>query len=513
MNRIELDRREFLKGCCATATVGAIGPTLLFGSAAHAAVNSYDTIVHVFLRGGIDGLNLVVPVSGNDRGFYEEARPDLNIKASGDYSALPLTLADGSATGFGLHPSANGLRDVWTDGKLAIVHCTGMLTAVTRSHFDAQQYLDFGTPGLKGSGTGWLARAWSTQPGASPSVTMPALAVNSRMPANLLGSTQAITMGSPTDFSLNSGAWQWQQARSGSPAGFKGVNETLASLWQGNVGIEHGGRAADASLRAVAQQPYTATLPASWPTTTFARQMWTVAQSIRFNVGLRYATVDLGGWDTHESQGTAGSGYSYYQNKIAELSQALAAFYGELKASGEMARVTVVVQSEFGRRVRQNGSGGTDHGYGNPLLVLGGPVNGRRFYGNWLGLNPEVLSPYFGDVPVTTDFRRVFTELLQKRMAHTRTAEVFPGYTGYSALGMFANVGAAAAEEATAEPQAQQPPQAAVGNIRMPSTPASTATDAPIRRMRGTLRMPSKLSQPLLRLRLQLYRLMQGQRL
>jgi len=176
-----------------------------------------------------------------------------------------------------------------------------------------------------------------------------------------------------------------------------------------------------------------------------------------------------------------------------------------------MARVTVVVQSEFGRRVRQNGSGGTDHGYGNPLLVLGGPVNGRRFYGNWLGLNPEVLSPYFGDVPVTTDFRRVFTELLQKRMAHTRTAEVFPGYTGYSALGMFANVGAAAAEEATAAPQAQQAPQAAVGNIRMPSTPSATATGTPIRRMRGTLRLPSKLSQPLLRLRLQLYRLLQGQ--
>lgn len=510
--KIELDRREFLKGCCATATVGAVGPALFFGNAAHAAVNSYDTVVHVFLRGGIDGLNLVVPVAGNDRAFYEEARPDLTIKASGDYSALPLTLANGTATGFGLHPSASGLRDVWADGKLAIVHCAGMLTTVTRSHFDAQQYLDFGTPGTKGSGTGWLSRAWNTHPGASPSVTMPALAVNSRTPANLLGSTQAITMGSPTDFALNSGAWQWQQARSGSPAGFRGVNETLASLWQGSVGIEHSGRAADASLRAVAQQPYTSTLPASWPTTTFARQLWTVAQSIRFNIGLRYATVDLGGWDTHEGQGTAGSGYSYYQNKIAELSQALAAFYAELTTSGEMARVTVVVQSEFGRRVRQNGSGGTDHGYGNPMLVLGGPVNGRRFYGNWLGLNPETLSPYFGDVPVTTDFRQVFTELLQKRMVHTRTAEVFPGYTGYSALGLFATGGAASVAETAAAPQAQVP-QAAVGNIRMPSSARATtpSPEAPIRRYRGTLRMPSKLSQPLLRLRLKLYRLLQGQ--
>ncbi|HRP73903.1 MAG TPA: DUF1501 domain-containing protein [Luteimonas sp.] len=514
MSRIELDRREFLKGCCATAAVGAAGPTLLFGSDAHAAVNSYDTIVHVFLRGGIDGLNLVVPVSGNDRGFYEEARPDLSIRASGEYSALPLTLAGGGATGFGLHPSATGLRDIWADGKLAIVHCTGMLTAVTRSHFDAQQYLDFGTPGTKGSGTGWLARAWQTQPGASPTVTMPALAVNSRMPANLLGSTQAITMGSPTDFSLNSGAWQWQRARDGSPAGFKGVNETLASMWQGNVGIEHSGRAADASLRAVAQQPYTSTLPVSWPTSTFARQMWTVAQSIRFNVGLRYATVDLGGWDTHEGQGTAGANWNYYQNKIAELSQALAAFYSELQASGEMARVTVVVQSEFGRRVRQNGSGGTDHGYGNPLLVFGGPVNGRRFYGSWPGLHPEILSPYFGDIPVTTDFRRVFTELLQARMGHTRIAEVFPGYTGYSALGLFSAAGAAS----QAEP-VRQAAQAPSSSIRTQPSIATTGgdsalpTDAPVRFQRGTVRMPKRISQPLLRLRLKLARLMQQHRL
>ncbi|TWT23271.1 DUF1501 domain-containing protein [Luteimonas marina] len=509
MKRIELDRREFLKGCCATAAVGAVGPSLFFGSAAHAAANSYDTIVHVFLRGGIDGLNLVLPVSGNDRSFYEQARPDIRVPVSGDNAALPLTLSNGSATGFGLHSGASGLRDIWVDGKLAIVHCCGMQTTVTRSHFDAQQYLDFGTPGSKGNGTGWLARAWNTQPGASPSVVMPALAVNSRMPANLLGATQALTMGSPNDFVLNNGSWAWQMARDGSPVGFKGVNETLASMWQGNVGIEHSGRAADAALRTVARQPYTGTLPSGWPTTTFARQLWTVAQSIRFDLGLRYAAVDVGGWDTHESQGNGGGGY--YRDRIAELSQALAAFYADLTAGGEMARVTVVVQSEFGRRVRENGSGGTDHGYGNPLLVLGGPVNGRRFYGSWLGLNPEILSPYFGDVPVTTDFRRVITELLQARMGHTRTAEVFPGYTGYSALGMFTAAGATA----QAQPAQQAAAQAPVSNIRTQSAPAATASagnvipDAPIRRQRGTVRMPARISQPLLRLRLKLFRLMQ----
>lgn len=435
-DRLLLDRRQFLKGCCATAAAGAVaGPSLLFSDPAHAAANPYDTIVHVFLRGGIDGLNLVPPVSGNDRAFYEEARPDLSIAASGAYGALPLTLASGAATGFGLHPSATGLHDIWTDGKLAIVNSCGLLTTVTRSHFDAQLYLDLGTPGSQGAGSGWITRAWNAQPGAPGNAAMPALAVNSRTPANLLGSTDALTMGSPSDFALNSGAWAWQRTRDDSPAGLKGVNETLATLWKGRTGLEASGRGADESLRVIAGQPYGG-LPASWPTSNFARQLWTVAQSVRFNLGMRYAAVDLGGWDTHDGQGTAGAGYHYYQNQVADLSQALAAFYGELKAGGEIGRVTVVVQSEFGRRVRQNGSRGTDHGYGNPLLVLGGPVNGRKLYGSWKGLDPEVLSPYFGDVPVTTDFRRVLSELLVRRMGNNRLSQVFPGYTGYSPMGI-----------------------------------------------------------------------------
>ncbi len=437
MTDLHIDRREFIKGACATAAVGAAGPSLLFSSEAQAAVNTYDTVVLVFLRGGIDGLNLVPPVAGNDRSFYEEARPSLNIAASGTYGALPLTLANNTATGFGLHPAAAGLKGLWDAGKLAIVHSCGMPTVVTRSHFDAQLYLDFGTPGQQGTGTGWLTRAWNTQPGITGNPTLPVVAVNSRQPANLLGSTQALAMPSPTDFALNSGAWQWQQFRSGMPAGTKGLNETLAAMWSGQTGVEYGGQRADTALRVIGQQAYTSTLPAGWPTTNFSRQLWTVAQSIRFNLGLRFATLDLGGWDTHDGQGTAGSGYHYYQNKIAELSEALTAFYNDLNTGGEAARVTVIVQSEFGRRVRQNGSGGTDHGYGNPMLVLGGPVNGRRFYGQWLGLDPQVLSPYFGDVPVTTDFRRVFSELLIRRMGNNKLGNVFPGYSGYTPMGIF----------------------------------------------------------------------------
>ena len=435
MIRIPMDRREFLKGCCATAAAGAAGPALFFSGPANAAANSYDTFVLVFLRGGMDGLNLVVPTAGADRGWYEQARPDLGIRATGEFAALPLTLASGAATGFGLHPGAVGLSEIWNLGKLAIVQACGMPTVATRSHFDAQLFLDLGTPGQHGTSTGWLTRAWDTHPANAADTPMPALAVAERQPANLLGSTQALAMGSPADFELNAGAWAWQQHREGMPAGTKGVNETLASLWTGRTGLERSGQRADASLRLIARQAYSDP-PAGWPDSHFARQLWTVAQSIRFNLGLRFATVDLGGWDTHEGQGTAGSGYHYYQNMVTELSEGLSAFHTELAAGGEISRVTVAVQSEFGRRVQQNASGGTDHGYGNPMLLLGGAVNGRKLYGNWPGLDPDVLSATFGDLPATTDFRRVFSEILIRRMGNNRLGEVFPGYTGYAPLGV-----------------------------------------------------------------------------
>ncbi|RZA33275.1 MAG: DUF1501 domain-containing protein [Lysobacteraceae bacterium] len=435
MADFKLTRREFVKGCCSAALVGTTGSSLMFADDAVAAANSYDTVVHLFLRGGLDGLNLVLPTSGADRTFYEQARPNLAIAASGTYGALPLTLTGGAATGFGLHPSATGLRDLWNDGKLAIVHACGLATIVTRSHFDAQLFIDMGTPGKVGSGTGWMTRAWDSRPASTPAAILPALGVSGTQPAGLVGATDALTMSSPRDFGLNSGAYQWQQVREGSPAGFKGMNETLADLWSGRTGIELNGRRAEEALRTIGRQAYAA-LPATWPTGGFADQLWTIAQSIRFNLGLRFATLDLGGWDTHENQGTAGAGFSYYQNKIAELSAALTAFYTELNNSGNMSRVTVIVQSEFGRRVRENANRGTDHGYGNPLLVLGGPVNGRRFYGNWPGLNPETLSATFGDVPVKTDYRRVFSEIMIRRMANPKLDAVFPGYAGYSPLGI-----------------------------------------------------------------------------
>ena len=474
-----LTRREFVKGCSSAALVGAAGSSLMFADDAVAAANTYDTVVHLFLRGGLDGLNLVVPIAGNDRTFYEEARPSLSIAATGTYAALPLTLGTGAATGFGLHPSAAGLRDLWNDGKLAIVHACGMATTVTRSHFDSQLFIDMGTPGRYGATTGWMTRAWDTRPPSTPTAVMPALGVSATQPAGLIGATASLSMGNPRDFELNAGAWAWQKVRDDSPAGLRGLNETLTDLWSGNTGIELNGKRADAALKTINRQAY-AQLPASWPSGSFADQLWTIAQSIRFNLGLRFATLDLGGWDTHEGQGTAGDGYHYYQNKIVELSAALSAFFAELNSSGQMSRVTVIVQSEFGRRVRANANGGTDHGYGNPLLVLGGAVNGRKFYGSWPGLNPTTLSPTFGDVPVTTDYRRVFSEIMIRRMANPRIGTIFPGYNGYAPLGIVQGTDLAPQMASATAAMAPSPPGA--GAARVPvDTPASPAPDWQLR--------------------------------
>lgn len=434
-------RRQFLKGVCATAAATAVGPRLLFGGDARAAAGDGDVVVVLFLRGAMDGLNFVVPLGASDRVYYEAVRPNLNIAASGTYGALPLTLAGDVASGFGLHPSATGLRDLWNAGRLAVVHAAGLTTSASRSHFDAQMAIEQGV--ARGQNTGWMARAIATQPGAG-NAPMPALACMPREPVSLAGTTRAITMDSPSDFQLNLGAWAWMKTRPDSPAGLVGMQETLRQMWGGQTALESNGALAELALRVVASQPY-APLPTGWPTTQIAQELWTVAQSIRFGIGLRYAALDLGGWDTHDGQGTAGAGYHYYQNKIAELSQALSAFQAELEASGNAGRVTTVVMSEFGRRVRQNAAGGTDHGYGNPMLVMGGAVNGRRFYGQWPGLTDSVIAAANGDLPVTTDFRRVLSEILVRRMGNNALSTIFPGYAGYAPLGLVQGADMAAA--------------------------------------------------------------------
>lgn len=413
-------RRGFLVGCSAAiaAMAGARINQVVFGNAEE-SINE-DILIIIFLRGGCDALNLIPPIGGADRGFYETARPELKVPVSGEGQALNLN------NQFGLHPGAGSLYDIFQDQKLAIVTAAG-LHADTRSHFDAMSYMELGTPGSKASATGWLTRHFQTATNLPPEILMPALAVGNLQPTSLRGYTQTTSMSSASHFNLDIGPWRWQDES----------QDALRQLY--NTGSSSLHLAGQETLdfvdvfEANNTGDYVPANGAVYPDTDFGRRLQTVAQMIKMNIGLRVANVDLGGWDTHDRQGDGSTGY--FNTRVTEFSDSLAAFYADLSGCGGINYVnkaTVVVMSEFGRRLRENADGGTDHGHGGMIMVMGGNVNGG-VYGDWPGLKNSQL--YDGkDVDVTTDYRRVVSEILMKRLNNPHIDTIFPGYTGYSPL-------------------------------------------------------------------------------
>jgi uncharacterized protein (DUF1501 family) len=246
----------------------------------------------------------------------------------------------------------------------------------------------------------------------------------------LLGSTEAAAMSSPSSFSI-SGHWQW-----GDPQ-----RSALRELYNGNNWLyEAATRTLDTLdvIETAASGSYTPANGAVYPAGSFGDNLKAVAQLIKADLGLRVATIDLGGWDTHENQGDGAAGY-LATNQLTPMGQGLAAFYTDLSnVACELdytRKLTVVVMSEFGRRLRENANHGTDHGHGNAMFVLGGQVNGGQVYGAWPGLANAQLYDQ-ADLAVTTDYRRVLSEILEKRLANPNLATVFPGYSGYSQMGL-----------------------------------------------------------------------------
>lgn len=444
------DRRDFLKTCATGAlTAGLVpGARLAFGAV---EVNPYDTVIVVFLRGGCDGLSMIPPLSGNDRSYYEAARPTLRVPVSGAGAALALANSASANATWGLHPRAAALNALYQAGKMAVVIGAGMPAPVTRSHFDAQQTMEYGTPGSTGISSGWLTRHLASA-GLPTNVTIPALSAGSITANSLIASTESITMSNGGDFKVDSSAWHWNSrdrytdgnGNINAPANFLGLVERLPELWAGNSPLEASGRQtldALSIMRTINFTNYAAANGAIYPTDNFGNQLKMIAQLLKANLGMRVATLDVGGWDTHNDQGVPTSTYDPFGNLVESLSNGLAAFYKDLNGSGAnafAARTSIIVASEFGRRLRSNGSGGTDHGYGNMMMVLGGSVNGGQVYGRqtFAGLAGEAL--FEGeDVRVTTDFRRVLSEALIRRAGNNHLGYIFPGYTGYSPLGIF----------------------------------------------------------------------------
>jgi uncharacterized protein (DUF1501 family) len=413
---LTVTRRGFLVGCAAAAFVGSRISQLAFASDMSLADDG-DVIVTVFLRGGWDVMNVVPPIEGNDRGFYEAARPTLKVPNAGQNAALRLDDL------FGLHPSMPDLYELYQAQKLAIVHAVG-LNVDTRSHFEAQQYIETATPDFKNTGTGWVGRHLASLGPLNADDFLPAVAAGGGIPSTLQGAPEAVSISAIDDFDVKAEPFQ---------------KAALRRLYDGSSWLHVSGtqtfQAIDTIKRAGASG-YQPANGAQYPNGGFGNNLKTIAKLIKLGVGLRAATIDLGGWDTHQSQGEGGGGY--LSNLVGELSKGLFAFYVDLDDSASPSfadRMTLVVVSEFGRRLTENASRGTDHGHGSGIFVLGGQVQGGRVISNWPGLQNEQLYDR-ADLAVTIDYRQVLAEILVRRLGNARMGSVFPGYKTYQPLGI-----------------------------------------------------------------------------
>src|SRR6266540_2476597 len=367
-------------------------------------VSSRPVLVCLFQRGAVDGLNMIVP--HGEPAYYQE-RPRIAIPA-GDVVDL-----DGH---FGLHPSLAPLKELWDNKSLAAIHAIGSPDA-TRSHFDAQDYMESGTPGVKSTGDGWMNR-YCQHDREHADTPFRAVAFGPQLPRILAGSAPSLAIDDLQAFGLRvpqEGARDrltraFEELYAGSATGLLSTSSREAFE-------------AVQMLKRLDPGQYRPANDADYPRGKLGKALLEIAQLIKADVGLQVAFADVTGWDTHVNQGAS---EGQLAGRLGELGQALAAFTRDL---GERMRdVVVLTMSEFGRTVRENGNSGTDHGHATAMLVLGGPVNGGKVLGVWPGLDPA--KRYEGrDVAVTTDFRDLFAEILARHLGAMDLAPVFPGFT------------------------------------------------------------------------------------
>ncbi len=405
----QINRREFLMGC--STAIAAMSGSQLSSIALGAPDDVNEVLVVVFLRGGMDVLTALPPLEGADREVYEASRPTLKV---------PVKALKALNNQIGMNPNLEPLFDLFKDGKLAVIPATGM-PSDTRSHFDAMEYMELGTPNKRVSTTGWLTRMLETAPKPARTIQLTgAFMAGDELPSSLSGNLEAIAVPKLEDFNLG-----------GDDAEFrKFLNNGLSKLWSGDTWLHSAGLNTLRALETVAKLQKGGS-DAKYPDGDFAESLKTLARVIKEGMGVRAATVDLGGWDTHQYQGEAGKGY--IGDLLNELARGLQAFYQDL--GGQAKQVTVAVMSEFGRRLNENASYGTDHGHGSAMFVLGGSVQGGKVYGKFPGLQPDQLYDR-ADLTWTTDYRSVFSEILTTRFQHTRIKEVFPDFAPTKAMGL-----------------------------------------------------------------------------
>jgi uncharacterized protein (DUF1501 family) len=399
-------RRVFLKGpALAMFGVGAL-PTWLSRSvyAADGSDQRKKILVAIFQRGAVDGLNMVIPF-GEQR--YYELRPSLAIPTPDGTPSSAVDL-DGF---FGLHPSLAPLKPMFDAHQLAIVDAVGSPDP-TRSHFDAQDYMESGTPGFKATNDGWMNRALPKVAGAGSPIR--AVSLGSSLPRCLRGRNDALAMNNLNDF-------QVRDAKAA--ASFESMYEHTLDATLHGTGKET--FSAVKIMQSIQKQSYTAANGAKYPNGRFGQSLQQIARLIKADVGLEVAFADIGGWDTHVNEAGAQPAVGQLANNLSDFGQSLAAFYQDL--GDRMEDVVVVTMSEFGRTAKENGNRGTDHGHANVMFVMGGGIRGGKVYGDWPGLAEEQLNEG-RDLALTTDFRDVLGELVAKHLGNTNLTAVFPGY-------------------------------------------------------------------------------------
>jgi uncharacterized protein (DUF1501 family) len=402
---MKISRRYFLKsGGIAMVGMAAL-PSFLQRAVAATTTQAKKKMVVLFQRGAMDGLNVVVPFGEPN---YYRMRPTIAIpepKRGGADAALDL---DGF---FGLHPSMQPILPLFRSGQLAIVQAVGSPDP-TRSHFDAQDYMESGTPGLKATDNGWLNRALQNMPEEKPS-PFRAVAFGPYLPRTLQGAAPAVAIGDLKQFKMYGpqqtveGGFETMYAQTVDHA-MRGVgNETFEAIDQ---------------LKKINPDSYQPENGAQYPKSRFAQSLQEIAELFKADVGLEVAFLDSGGWDNHVNEGGVQGQLS---NLLKDLGQGIAAFHQDM--GDRMGDVVFVSMSEFGRTAHENGNRGTDHGHANCMFVMGGDVKGGRVYTKWPGLNEDQLNQG-RDLAMTTDYRSVLGEIISKHLGDKTLATVFPGF-------------------------------------------------------------------------------------
>jgi uncharacterized protein (DUF1501 family) len=411
---VTISRRVFLRAGALGLVSFGFDP-LFLGRAAYAAAlpgarRSGRTLVCLFQRGAVDGLSMVVPHGEPE---YYRDRPRIAIPRS---AVIDL---DGH---FGLHPRLAALKPLWDAGSLAVVPAAGSPDP-TRSHFDAQDYMESGTPGVKSTTDGWANR-YCQNAREHTDTPFRAVAFGPQLPRIMAGTAPALAIDDLRAFGVG--------GRSGSS---DRLTRAFEALYEGSAtGLlaTSAGESFEAIRMLKAANP-AARGPehgATYPRGRLGESLQQIAQLIKADLGLEIAFADMGGWDTHVNQG---NDQGQLAQRLTELGQALAAFSTDL---GERLRdVCVLTMSEFGRTVRENGTGGTDHGHGTAMLVMGGTVAGRQVAGRWPGLSASARHEG-RDVAVTTDFRDLFGEILTRHLGARDLGQVFPGHALGAPLGV-----------------------------------------------------------------------------